>query len=235
LDNNAIARDIKGRLSTVTVNGTDYTLASPSRDTWLKIFTCPDDGKNDRVVWGLTYKANRGYGGISGTLAKSAGVFFRTGTVMTLDFIEQGDGMTQTIMFGEQTRRGNLISALGVTPSVDNSTNPPTTTFSNSPTDDTYFSIDLARLVDSSGSTVGLASGSLAIPSTVASIGTNMINVGPNDGLGVSSNHAGVVHVAFCDGRAQGISESINFRVWLALVTPNGQRKGQGILGTSDF
>ena len=50
-----------------------------------------------------------------------------------------------------------------------------------------------------------------------------------------SSNHGDIVNVAFCDGRAKPISESIDGRVYLRLLTSNGQRFGQGVLNESSY
>jgi prepilin-type N-terminal cleavage/methylation domain-containing protein len=225
LDQNAVYRDITG-----SANG-----LGSGNNIWLKTFTCPDDANNDRVPWGLSYKANRGYVWPQGTspfpsaaIQRSAGVFFPEGSrLMTLDYIEQGDGMGQTVMFSEQITTANFLIG-----SATDAATPPVRNMNTA----TYFQISMGALLPTSASVVTGTTLNLNTPSPgVTSIGTNMINVGPNDLSGPASSHPSLVFVAFCDGRAQAVAENINFKVWMKLVTPNGQRNSQGTLGANQF
>ncbi len=50
-----------------------------------------------------------------------------------------------------------------------------------------------------------------------------------------SSNHVGQVHVAFCDGRVQAMSDSIDPRVYARLMTPDGMTFGQATLHSNEY
>ena len=229
LDQNAVYRDLQASATGVT----------PSNNIWLKTFTCPDDVANDRKPWGLSYKANRGYvwpsittppGGAAAFAARqrSAGVFFPEGShLMTLDYIEQGDGMGQTIMFSEQIAPTNFL--VGSATAASSNTVFGVRTLNT----ETYFQITMDAL---SPASTGVAAGTTLSLAGVEDIGTNMINEAPIEDInGPSSSHPTLVFVAFCSGRAQAVAENINFRVWMQLVTPNGQRNGQGTLGANEF
>jgi len=230
LDQNAVSRDIK--------DNTNPAIVQPfsGNGHWLKTFTCPDDINNDRLDWGLSYKANRGYVWPavtdpypSAAVQRSSGVFFHESAnqTMTLDYIEQGDGMGQTVMFSEQFTSANLLTG-----STTSAATPPVF----DPKSQTYFQINMAALIPQSANVVLGTTLNLNTPSPgVTSIGTNMINADPTDANGPASSHPTLVFVAFCDGRAQAVADNINFRVWMQLVTPNGQRDLQGTLGANDF
>jgi prepilin-type N-terminal cleavage/methylation domain-containing protein len=230
LDANAAYRDI-----TASVNGVS---PASGNNIWLKTFSCPDDINNDRVPWGLSYKANRGY--VWPSLAaplpvgfaareRSSGVFFpESSQLMTLDYIEQGDGMGQTVMFSEQVTVANFLVGSNTTAGT-----PPARNMNA----DTYFQINMDQLLPTNAPIVAGTTLSLNLPSPlgITSIQSNMINEGPNDNNGPASNHPTLVFVAFCDGRAQAVADNINFKVWMQLVTPNGQRQAQGTLGANQF
>ena len=48
-----------------------------------------------------------------------------------------------------------------------------------------------------------------------------------------SSNHASIINMAFCDGKASQLNVSINLRIYASQMTPNGQRNGQ--LASEDY
>lgn len=224
-DSVAVYRDIQAAYAL------DQSVVVPQsgNNIWLEVFTCPDDANNFRAPWGLSYKANRGYVWPSGTtlgtgIRKSSGVFFPEGSeTMTLDYVEQGDGLGQTILVSEQVTTANFL--LGSTTTAGT---PPTRAMNTA----TYFQIDTSALTPSGTAVAG--GGTLALTG-VTSIGTNMINVTPTDVSGPASNHVTQVHAAFCDGRVQAVSDSIDELVWMALVTPNGQRNSQGTLGANQY
>src|SRR5881396_2632595 len=66
-------------------------------------------------------------------------------------------------------------------------------------------------------------SGTLAAPKTdVQSINGPGVSADRFDRARPSSNHPGGVNVAFCDGHAQFVRQDMDYRVYVALMTPNG-------------
>jgi prepilin-type N-terminal cleavage/methylation domain-containing protein/prepilin-type processing-associated H-X9-DG protein len=89
----------------------------------VPVFTCPDDPKSFNVNSGLSYRCNSGYTGTgitSGTIAfyptdrRRSGVMFAKSSVsrrVTLDEVSSGDGVSNTILLGEdQIHAGNYRS-----------------------------------------------------------------------------------------------------------------------------
>jgi len=234
LDQNAVARDIKAY---TTANNSPDVRPFRGNNIWLKTFTWPEDTNNDRVPWGLSYKANAGYVWPSLTplpagfaaRQRSSGVFSPEGSpVITLDYIEQGDGLGQTVMFSEQITPANMLVGSDTLASSDTQFGVRNINRAN-----ILFQINMDLLLPTSAPVVAGTTLSLA---GVTSIGDNMINTDVVvNNSGPTSSHPTLVFVAFCDGRAQAVSDNINFGVWMQLVTPNGQRNGQGTLGASDF
>ncbi|GAB4144951.1 MAG: hypothetical protein Tsb009_16900 [Planctomycetaceae bacterium] len=196
-------------------NAATYRNGSGSA-VFLKVFACPDDNANLDQVNGLSYAANHGYTGWASTVAstkiRASGVFFH-GTSVSFDDISNGDGLGQTILFAEHTIRGRW----------------------NGTGSNEQFSIDIAQLKDAMGdpvvpgTTANNSSLSLAGITTAGASALNGSSAGP------SSNHGDIVHVAFADGAAKGLSENINVLVYLKLITSDGQRFGQGIVSESSF
>jgi len=62
----------------------------------------------------------------------------------------------------------------------------------------------------------------------------NRINRNINAPIGsmwrLASNHAGIVIVAYCDGRSKALNESVNDRVLARLITPGGTKKNGQLL-----
>ncbi len=50
-----------------------------------------------------------------------------------------------------------------------------------------------------------------------------------------SSLHPGVVNFAMVDGSVRNVNQNINQRVYASLITPNGNRFGQGVLSSTDY
>ena len=216
---------------------------------WIAVFTCPDDPNNYDKPNGLSYVANHGYVGYSNQQIlgsylfqdrhRASGVFnkhdydnpmaLRYTRPRTMTFIEQNDGLSNTIMFGEQLAAGNWQHGESSPSPVANS-----------------------RQRNSFGLRVALGSDpknwvtspdlpgsgnlrSLRLDGLVTDIGNiNKLNnhiVDRSSGLfhypGLNSHHSGVVHVTFCDGRARAINEAIDQLVYARLLTSAGQTYGQ--------
>jgi prepilin-type N-terminal cleavage/methylation domain-containing protein len=240
-------------------------LAKPQLNTWLKVFTCPEDQNNYRQPLGLSYAANMGYiaapgwggdnpyggaivrrgdidwaGGNDVRVSRATGVFYRVvnadrpgeNAAVSLDDVGQGDGLGQTVLLAE-----NLQSGFFLTRDAD------------------FLSFSIPIAVDGSGVPTGAASGAIGTglgalglqagftlcaddPCTTASR-NGSINNNANANQGTrprpSTSHAGTFNTAFVDGGARGINQQIDFRVWAALMTWDGQRNGQQIVNQSDF
>ncbi|WP_166830562.1 DUF1559 family PulG-like putative transporter [Thalassoroseus pseudoceratinae] len=255
LDNEAVQRQLRTNAAAGAADpftGTDgsggaVAGASPA-NTWLQVFTCPDDLNAWQQDFGLTYRVNMGYmsGLTSGTDAGPGGpdagdaelaldgtaggsldyleaystgaMFQRIGGAgnrnMSFDFISQGDGLGSTILIAENT----LGSSAGWR--------------SSSPT---VLGFGVA-ISDLSGGGFGASSKTNLGVGGVTSLGSSGINAPTTSGgnnAKAASNHQDIVHVAFADGAAKGISDTINTQVYLQLLSSNGQRNGQGVLDNS--
>jgi prepilin-type N-terminal cleavage/methylation domain-containing protein len=72
------------------------------------------------------------------------------------------------------------------------------------------------------------------VPIPVSRINSNRgFNPGASPFAG--SNHPGLVTVAFCDGRARVLNDSIAFTVYALLMTPGGTRRGQGAVSDNQY
>lgn len=171
------------------------------------------------------------------TLARSTGVFWRNqgtaqitgsdgGGPMTLDFIGEADGQGNTYLITENLQAGKWIDPNTYTPSTTTgavgfgiyaSTGiTPNSNVMNTSTTGTNQILDLVALT-----TLQSASGiPLAIPQANPS---SAVAAAPRP----SSNHAGIVNMAFCDGKATQLNVNINLRIYCSQITPNGQRNGQ--------
>jgi hypothetical protein len=234
LDSNAVYRD--------------YTAKSGASKTpvWIKTLTCIEDSNNDRQQMGLSYVANAGYGNFrvdskrgrvsevgshtadidwdsdgnidddDRAVSRASGVFWRShddGFRMTLDYIEQGDGVGQTILFTENLNARNWASR------------------------DT---MDIAFVMGRDALGFGekpSGPGPLQIQSKTLGAFWMNSNDGslPGQSPAPSSNHPTLVFVAFCDGRAQALSENIAPRIFARLMTPNGENFGQTLVGPNEF
>lgn len=228
---------------------------------WLEVFTCPDDSDSDRQPGGLSYVVNAGYipnanwgraenssngfhtvdvdidgqNGVStqeSQLVGSTGLIWRDSNKfkMTLDTVSNGDGSDYTLMMAENKDAGSLFSAqvsdiaFGANVSdisfTGNGVTPTTT------------------VVAGPGGNLALANphpslGNSALDSTIPS-SANL----PNGVSGVprpSSNHAGVVNVAFASGRVSSLNSDMDVRVYLQLISSAGYRYGQGLLDENSF
>lgn len=220
----------------------------------LKILNCPNDVSRSSQLGGLSYVANAGYmreddwgdntahHGLridwnrNGSLdevdldtARSTGLFWRRdkhpaingdgGKPVTFDEVAEGDGQTLTMMFSENLQATTWVSsntseiAFGIFVTVGSSDRPDPAKFTwpptRGPSEQLNFETSNFHLANATGSrdaTPGSRVGRAPRP---------------------SSPHADLVNVAFVDGRVEGINLHIDKRIWAAMLTPNGQRRGQ--------
>lgn len=258
LDQNATIRQIRSNINFQKNQTTpDLTVATNIPTIHIPVFACPDDPDAFRQPNGLSYGANVGFFGYSDPTSPSAstaifgadlsatdfvqradkidwdadgsvgasdiedsyatGVFWRplsgSSFRMTLDYIEQGDGQGNTILIGENRNAGPWSSVnadrLGV--GINH--------------------LELGT-AGAGGRFNFTAGGGLDLL-------TSGINTPPTTGAGASprlaSNHAELAHVAFADGSARQLAQQIDVRVLLRLFTPDGQRRGEGLLDGADF
>ena len=165
-------------------------------------------------------------------IAHAAGVFWRPSDYddfrTTLDYISEGDGQTNTLMFGENLQAQDWGSPVAI--------------------HDIAFALRvvnnnaLAAVAAPADDSVGQYHGApeqleVAAPST-ADFGDSFINANKDtaaEGTAPrpSSNHAGQANFAFCDGRARTLNDTIDQRVYARLMTPDGQRQGQELITES--
>lgn len=50
-----------------------------------------------------------------------------------------------------------------------------------------------------------------------------------------NSTHPGIVTAAFCDGRARVLSASMDYLVYVSLITSGGTRRGQNVIGDNQY
>ncbi len=165
-------------------------------------------------------------------ISQSTGVFWRgANSIVSMDFISNNDGLTQTLMLTENMdagpwssrRTGALAFALRVPVSGGSGLGTPEGL--GIPTN------------------IGAAPGPLALPDDTGSGNFNAGNSwisSPSLGRGrswrPSSNHVGgMVNVMFCDGHAGKLNPNMNQAVYARLLTPNGTAFGQNVLQSTDF
>ena len=254
LDNGQIKRTIDNNTTTAdSVTGIS-----------LKVFQCPVDSNNFGIAGGLSYVANAGYATVGawdnnsaniGLLAnsmhvgthnwdgaagisqaevlatRSTGVFFqpyetatatainsRSGT--SLDFISTGDGQSNTVLFAENTQA---------------------TSWNNIGTNMWQCAFALRISTGSGGDLPNSAAATrLALTTPLAStnVGVSLPGVNSNAAQGTTprpnSLHLGISLYGFADGSAKQINDGLDRNVYALLLTPNGQRLGQAVVG-DDF
>jgi hypothetical protein len=223
--------------------------------TSLKVYQCPDDDANLDQNGGLSYSLNAGYAwpactttGIPSATQRRAAAVFGFGQSRTYDEINQGDGLENTILFAERHSGLQTWGVVGTTPIPNYPNGTGTNSALLSATNfNGYFAINLSQITpDPCGAPIGTVPNSLDYtpnaadgytinPEPITSWGTIGINNAAAGGAAPSSLHGDVIIVAFCDGRATSINQNINTHVLMQLITPNGQRMGQGILSQSDY
>lgn len=208
---------------------------SSGTDIWVKVFTCPDDFVNVNFSRQCSMVVNHGYydwapntstGVPTQRQRRASGVFFfrNQGGSLTLDDVNTGDGTGQTIFVSEHTRVGNWF----VQP-----TDPTTGAFvAGNAVDWEVFGARVSLMTGIPGSAATNPQNSIGIAGHVSDPGLN----GPNtSGRGPSSNHQ-VVHIGMGDGSVRKMNEAIDWRVYLRLLSSDGQRVGdQGVVGDDQF
>jgi len=175
-------------------------------------------------------------------LSQSTGVFWRdvngNRPIVTLDFISNNDGQTQTLMLSENLDAGAWRSA--ATGSIGFALQVPVSSGSPAPaaagTNNRGLGIDdtpaNAGRALSSVEDIGSLSGSY-------SIGDSQISAATPPGLRPwrpSSNHTGGnVNVFYCDGHAGSLNAQMDQSVYARLMTPAGTKYGQNVLKDTNF
>lgn len=147
---------------------------------------------------------------------------------VTLDSIGQGDGLTQTLMFAENTGSTSWSSAR-----VD------TCAFGVAVDEATPFQAGQLWVTGSSGWGYVVPQSFGQVPSTTWYSGriNSQPLTGPN-AVGLprpSSLHLGAVNVVFCDGSAKMINENIDNGVYLRLLSPDGKTYFQPLLDGNNY
>ncbi len=259
LDNAALYRSIQSR--SADNGGTFAQLASNER-VWLPFFTCPDDLVNHRKALGLSYVVNSGIasnenwgidndntsdpaGGHSSAsiswsdaalttasasdrnMGKATGVIWRD-TDMTLDYVGTGDGTENTMMIAENLNSDNWASGntwdLAFAAKVGSTgwaaaTSP---TFAQGAYPTGFSGVGSLQPLPATTSPVGDSRPGAPINGTVKA---------PRP----SSNHGGTINVVMVSGAGRSIADTIDQRVYLKLLTSNGQQYGETTLNSSDF
>lgn len=148
----------------------------------------------------------------------ASGVFWRPYTSrMSLDFISEGDGLTQTLMLSENLQAGN---------------------WSDQDTGSLGFGIDMQGVYPSGSTTLKLPAGfdlKNKTTSTSSRIGSNL-KAKQGTAWRPSSNHpSGAVNVIFCDGSGKSLSPEIDPAIYARLLTPAGQRYEQAEIEEGSF
>ncbi len=157
---------------------------------------------------------------------------------MTGDFISQGDGQSQTILFAENVQATNWGSPLtnsigfGISVKVTASSGVPTgsKTGAFGPTTGTPNLGNALALQDTFVLTEGAAADDDATPNSNVGIATQGATPRPS-----SLHSGGVFNVTFADGGARPLSDQIPVGVFAMLISSDGQRHGQGVINQNDI
>lgn len=172
-------------------------------------------------------------------ISQATGVFWRdvqgVPSAITMDYISNNDGMTQTLMLSENFDAGpwnsNLTGRLAFCLDVGTTDGVPATVESNTTRGMGMDSMNPNRALSTVEDIAGL-------PGSY-SAGRSQISA-PSSGRGAtwrpSSNHVGGnVQVVFCDGHASSLNANMNQAVYARLMTPAGVRYGQNVLDNDNF
>lgn len=150
-------------------------------------------------------------------VSRATGVFWRShfdGFRMTLGYISQGDGGTNTIMFAENVNAGNWASRK--TMDIAFVIGRDALGFKKQPTE-----LGPLQIQTKSLGVFGISSNHGSLPGRSPS---------PSSG-----HYSGKVNVAYCDGHVTSISVDIDPHVFARLMTPNGESFGQAAVEPNDF
>ncbi len=161
------------------------------------------------------------------SICGSGGKRFEDERRMGFGFISQGDGITNTLLLGENcSPKEGLTSTTG--------------SWATASIYGLIFAVDTDDIEFGSTKLHNRGTGAELILdwTGVEDLGESSINASvPStaNSLRPASNHQDIVHFAFCDGSARPLSDSIEDEVYLKLVTSAGSLHGEGILNESDF
>jgi prepilin-type N-terminal cleavage/methylation domain-containing protein/prepilin-type processing-associated H-X9-DG protein len=271
LDSSALARDIDGYTHTATnrpfaVGANDVPV--------LRVLTCPIDLANAGQPGGMSYVANVGYMNATdfaqdndaatihdGTrvlwntssmptvnlqIAHATGVFWRNdgGPQMSLEYIAEADGQSQTYLMSENLQSNRWFISLPLNGSGNQQY---TGTFGGSygaqvGTGDLGFGVPVTGGTPGAGGAAAAAVG-IGNPGGANAANQGLLlngfsfpaNAVPSSNLSAatgtaprpSSNHSGAFNMAFCDGRVETLNINLSQTVYMHQMTPNGQRNGQ--------
>jgi len=164
---------------------------------------------------------------------------------MTLDRISLRDGLGQTLLILENHNARNWgMSINGLPNGAGTSYGSLGSNASFSTALDvgvSIFAIPGAGTPGASSDIAKLGGGSLQIVNAAALSPNPISKINQNKGFSqgnspfASSTHPGIVTVAFCDGRARSLSDSMSFAVYAGLFTPGGSRRGQVAVGDNQY
>lgn len=240
------AFQIDGQLSYVANAGyAPYDSATPVAGQWGLTGDQAHNFSNidwrDNQVTGGTPSVNAQDQPLAKRISQSTGVFWRdTGgdrSIVTLDFISNNDGQTQTMMLSENLDAGLWSSRF--TGQIAFALQVPTTGL---------IPVQAAVATPSgvgasADGTAGAQNSALAVvedfSSTSYSAGDSQISAANPGGLRPwrpSSNHVGGnVNVFYCDGHAGSLNATMNQAVYARLMTPAGTKYGQNVIKDSNF
>jgi prepilin-type N-terminal cleavage/methylation domain-containing protein/prepilin-type processing-associated H-X9-DG protein len=187
--------------------------------------------------------------------AHSTGVFWRADTgdtfKMSLEFISNGDGQATTVMFSEniqaddwqspwsQSNTTSVTAPGGLSVPVDLNNHMFGVMFNTTAVPN--LTVDLSGL---SGTALEAATKAKLTLNPSMITGINAIGISqPNYNLvaaqqkapRASSNHGDAINVAFCGGNVRSINQEMHWRVWMQLLSSDGQRFGQATIQNSEL
>ena len=185
----------------------------------------------NRLIW------NKTAGAADGQISYATGVFWRpvTGSSfqVTIDYIANNDGSTQTLMLSENldARRwwsrkvGDIAFAIEVTDDGAGNVAPAQ-----------GGTAGLGLATGTTGTALATAPDLPGIPGSF-NAGNSMLStpsLGPGRSWRPSSDHlGGAVNVFFCDGHGGSLNPNMDQWVYARLITPNGTRYGQAVIRDS--
>ena len=234
------------------------------RGTQIPSFTCPDDPNNFGIEGGFSYPGNAGYisktlweangdvnslhntavldwdtNGTIGTgdvrIARATGIFWRKFATqdtfrMTADLVNRGDGLTNTFLLVENIQArwwGGDPANLGIFAKTGD------VAFGLSVGPAPIAAIATNFLIEDVGALVGTV-GAFAIDSE-SDINRDLSSQAFGQRPRPSSMHPQNLNAAFCDGRVQSISQTLDRSVYARLFTPDGGTFGQRVLSTNAY
>ncbi|QDU46445.1 putative major pilin subunit [Symmachiella dynata] len=175
-----------------------------------------DPASSNNVDW----NGDASFDSLDQTIAFRTGVFFRPNNLvkMTVDRISRGDGLQNTILITENVNAGAdgdwssprfANMAFSVNANVDGSGVPQN--FGNA--------VPPRGPLDMSDT--------IAVPWDGSQLNDANEGILPGASFAPSSGHPGIVVVCWADGRVKALNDTIDQRVYVRLVTPDGTRGGQ--------